>query len=135
MHTLFLYLTTTVIFFAVDMLWIGFLARNFYREKLAFVFTGEVNWPAAILFYLLYIAGILYFAVTPALKGGQWQLALLNGALLGGLCYATYDLTNMATIKQWPLIVVVVDIAWGMVLTGSVSVLSYLAALRFGLSV
>ncbi|MBK8659322.1 MAG: DUF2177 family protein [Bacteroidetes bacterium] len=135
MHTLFLYLTTTVIFFAVDMLWIGFIARNFYREKLAFVFTGEVNWPAAIIFYLFYIAGILYFAVTPALKGSQWQLALLNGAILGGLCYATYDLTNMATIKQWPLIVVVVDIAWGIVLTGSVSVLSYLAATRFGLSV
>ncbi|MBK7149021.1 MAG: DUF2177 family protein [Bacteroidetes bacterium] len=135
MHTLFLYLTTTVIFFAVDMLWIGFIARNFYSEKLAFVFTGEVNWPAAIIFYLFYIAGILYFAVTPALKGSQWQLALLNGAILGGLCYATYDLTNMATIKQWPLIVVVVDIAWGIVLTGSVSVLSYLAATRFGLSV
>ncbi len=126
-----LFLTSTVIFFAIDMLWLGFVAKNFYREKLSFIFTGEVNWPAALIFYLIYIVGILYFAILPALNTGNWNLALLNGALLGFLCYATYDLTNMATIKQWPLIVVVVDIIWGTVLTGSVAVLSYFAASRF----
>lgn len=126
-----LFLTSIVIFFAIDMLWLGFVAKNFYREKLSFIFTGEVNWPAALTFYLIYIIGILYFAILPALNTGNWNLALLNGALLGFLCYATYDLTNMATIKQWPLIVVVVDIIWGTVLTGSVAVLSYFAASRF----
>lgn len=126
-----LFLTSTVIFFAIDMLWLGFVAKNFYREKLSFIFTGEVNWPAALIFYLIYIIGILYFAILPALNTGNWNLALLNGALLGFLCYATYDLTNMATIKQWPLIVVVVDIIWGTVLTGSVAVLSYFVASRF----
>ncbi len=126
-----LFLTSTVIFFAIDMLWLGFVAKNFYREKLSFIFTGEVNWPAALIFYLIYIVGILYFAILPALNTGNWNLALLNGALLGFLCYATYDLTNMATIKQWPLIVVVVDIIWGTVLTGSVAVLSYCTASRF----
>ncbi len=126
-----LFLTSTVIFFAIDMLWLGFVAKNFYREKLSFIFTGEVNWPAALIFYLIYIVGILYFAILPALNTGNWNLALLNGALLGFLCYATYDLTNMATIKQWPLIVVVVDIIWGTVLTGSVAVLSYFTASRF----
>ncbi len=126
-----LFLTSTVIFFAIDMLWLGFVAKNFYREKLSFIFTGEVNWPAALIFYLIYIVGILYFAILPALNTGNWNLALLNGALLGFLCYATYDLTNMATIKQWPLIVVVVDIIWGTVLTGSVAVLSYFVASRF----
>lgn len=131
MQTVFLYLITTIIFFAIDMLWLGFVARSFYREKLDFVFTGEVNWIAAGVFYLLYIAGILYFAVHPSLKDMQWQTALVNGAILGGLCYATYDLTNMATIKQWPLIVVVVDIAWGIVLTGSVALLSHLAAAKW----
>ncbi len=131
MNNILLYLITTVIFFAIDMLWLGFVARSFYREKLAFIFTGDVNWPAAILFYLLYIGGILYFAVLPSLKDAQWQTALLNGAILGGLCYATYDLTNMATIRQWPLIVVLVDIAWGIVLTGSVSLLAHLAASRW----
>lgn len=131
MNNILLYLITTVIFFAIDMVWLGFVAKSFYREKLAFIFTGDVNWPAAIVFYLLYIGGILYFAVLPSMKDAQWQTALLNGAILGGMCYATYDLTNMATIRQWPLVVVVVDIAWGIVLTGSVSLLAHLAASRW----
>jgi uncharacterized membrane protein len=126
-----LFLITTLIFFAIDMLWLGVIARNFYREKLAFIFTGEVNWIAAFIFYFIYIAGILYFAVVPGFDHQSWKMVLLNGALLGFLCYATYDLTNMSTIKQWPLIVVLVDIAWGTILTGSVAVLSYLAAVRW----
>ena len=126
-----LYLLCTLIFFAIDMIWLGVVAKNFYKEKLGFIFTGEVNWSAAIIFYLIYIGGILFFAVLPALRDHSWQIALINGAVLGGLCYATYDLTNMATIKQWPLIVVVVDIIWGIVLTGSVSLLTYYISTRF----
>lgn len=125
-----LFLTTTVIFFAIDMLWLGVIARSFYREKLSFIFTGQVNWTAAVIFYLIYIAGILYFAILPGIHSDNWKLVLLNGAVLGFLCYATYDLTNMATIKQWPLIVVLVDITWGTILTASVSILSYLAATK-----
>ena len=121
----------TVIFFAIDMVWLGFFAKNFYKEKLAFIFTGEINWTAAVIFYLLYIAGLLFFSVLPGLKDQSWSTALIHGALLGGLCYATYDLTNMATIKQWPLIVVIVDIAWGIILTGSVSLLTYLIGTKF----
>ena len=126
-----IYLLCTIIFFVIDMLWLGVVAKNFYKEKLGFIFTGEVNWSAAIIFYLIYIGGILFFAVLPALRDHSWQIALINGAVLGGLCYATYDLTNMATIKQWPLIVVVVDIIWGIVLTGSVSLLTYYISTRF----
>lgn len=125
-----LFLITTLVFFAIDMIWLGIIAKNFYREKLGFIFTGEVNWWAAVIFYLIYIAGILYFSIIPGLDAGNWKMVLLNGAILGFLCYATYDLTNMATIKQWPLIVVVVDIIWGTVLTGSVAILSYFAASR-----
>jgi len=131
MKYLILFGITTAIFFLIDMLWLGVIAKNFYREKLAFVFTGEVNWTAALIFYFIYIAGILYFVVVPGLNGGTAGSVLLNGALLGLLCYATYDLTNMATIRQWPLIVVIVDIAWGAVLTGAVSYLSWLAGMRF----
>ena len=131
MKTALLYLVSTVIFFSIDMVWLGFIARGFYKQKLGFLLSGNVNWPAAIIFYLIYIAGILFFAVLPSLKDSSWQTALLNGAILGLLCYATYDLTNMATIDKWPLIVVVVDIIWGIVLTGSVSVLTYLAYARF----
>ncbi|MFN8238042.1 MAG: DUF2177 family protein [Chitinophagales bacterium] len=130
MKYLFLFLLTTLIFFAIDMIWLGLIARNFYREKLNFIFTGEVNWAAAVIFYFIYIIGILYFVVVPGFGHHDWKTVLLNGAALGFLCYATYDLTNMATIKQWPLMIVLVDIAWGTFLTGSVAVLSYLTALK-----
>lgn len=131
MQTLLVYGITTLIFFAIDMLWIGLIARSFYRQKLGFILSPDVNWPAAIVFYLLYIGGILYFAVLPALREHSWQTALVQGAVLGLLCYATYDLTNMATIKNWPLVVVIVDMLWGVVLTGTVTVVSYLLAARF----
>jgi uncharacterized membrane protein len=126
-----LYGLCTIIFFAIDMLWLGFFARGFYKEKLGFILSDKVNWAAAVIFYLIYIGGILFFAVLPALREQSWSIALLNGAVLGALCYATYDLTNMATISQWPLIVVIVDIIWGIVLTGSVSLLTYLIGTKF----
>lgn len=131
MNNLILYGITTVIFFAIDMLWLGVIAKNLYRQKLGFILSEQVNWAAAIVFYLIYIGGILFFAVLPAMKEMNWQTALLNGAILGGLCYATYDLTNMATIAKWPLDIVIIDIVWGMVLTGSVATLSYFAAAKF----
>lgn len=128
MKYLSIYGLTTIIFFAIDMLWLGFIAKNFYRKHIGFLLAENVNWAAAIVFYLLYIFGIIFFAVVPALKENNWQVALHNGALLGLLCYATYDLTNMATLKNWPFTVVWVDIVWGIVLTGGVSLLSYFAA-------
>ena len=127
----FIYAICTVIFFAIDMLWLGFFARNFYKEKLGFLLSDKVNWAAAIVFYLIYIGGILFFAVLPALREQSWTTAVLNGAILGMLCYATYDLTNMATISGWPLVVVIVDIIWGIVLTGSASVITYFVGQRF----
>ncbi len=128
---LILFSITTVVFFSIDLIWLGVIAKNLYREKLGFILSSEVNWTAAIVFYLIYIAGILYFAVVPALNANDWQMALLNGAILGFLCYATYDLTNMATISRWPLQIVIIDIAWGTILTGSVSLVSFLAASKF----
>jgi uncharacterized membrane protein len=119
MTTIITYAIATIAFFAIDMVWLGLIAKNFYRSKLSHVLSPDVVWPAAIIFYLIYIAGIVYFAINPALKDASWQDALLKGALLGGLCYATYDLTNMATIAKWPIEIVVVDIIWGVVLTGS----------------
>ncbi len=125
------YAIATVFFFAIDMLWLGVIAKKLYREKLGFILSDEVNWTAALVFYFIYIAGILFFAVYPALRDFSWQTALLNGAVLGFLCYATYDLTNMATIAKWPLQIVLIDIVWGTVLTGSVSILTYLAATKW----
>jgi uncharacterized membrane protein len=130
MKVVYLYLICTAIFFAIDMAWLGFFAKNFYKEKLGYIMADKVNWPAAAIFYLIYIGGILFFAVMPALRGQSCTLAMLNGAVLGLLCYATYDLTNMATISRWPLIVVIVDIIWGIVLTGGVSALTFLAGTK-----
>ncbi|MCB9081493.1 MAG: DUF2177 family protein [Lewinellaceae bacterium] len=126
------YAVTMIAFFALDMLWLGFIAKGFYRSQLGFILSEEVNWPAALVFYTCYIAGIVYFAEVPALRAGQGQLAVLNGALLGGLCYATYELTNMATISRWPLRITLVDIAWGVFLTASCAGLGFWAARRWG---
>lgn len=130
MKNLLIYGIATVIFFVLDMVWLGLIAKNFYREKLGFILSPDVNWWAAIVFYLLYIGGILHFAVLPAMREHSWETALIQGAVLGFLCYATYDLTNMATIKNWPLTIVVVDIIWGTVLTGGCAILSYMAATK-----
>lgn len=123
-----LYLIAVPIFFIVDMLWLGLVARNFYQKHLGFILSPEVNWAAAVTFYLIYIAGIIFFAVLPALERDSLATALIWGGLFGFFTYATYDLTNMALIKGWPLSVVVVDIAWGVVLCAVVAALSFKAA-------
>lgn len=119
------YFIALVSFFAIDMVWLGVISKNYFKQKLGFILSPDPNWVAAIIFYLVYIAGIIFFAVNPSIKAADWQVALLNGALLGAMCYATYDLTNMATIAKWPIEIVIIDIIWGMVLTGSVSVITY----------
>ncbi len=121
----YLYLLTIPVFFLIDMLWLGVLAKGFYQDKLG-GFIGPVNWTAAIIFYLIFIVGILIFAVAPALESQSLAKAVVLGALFGFFTYATYDLTNLATLKEWPVIVVVVDIIWGAVLSGSVAAISYL---------
>ncbi len=126
----YLYVLTVPVFFLIDMVWLGFIAKNFYQAKLGYL-LGPINWPAALLFYFVYIVGILIFAVVPALVVGSLSKALILGALFGFFAYATYDLTNYATVKDWPLSVVIVDIMWGIVLTGSVATLSYLIGKQF----
>lgn len=123
-----LYLLTVPIFFVVDIVWLGIVARGFYRRQLDFILSPQVNWAAAVCFYLIYIGGIIFFAVRPALNSGSWRQAAVLGALFGFFTYATYDLTNMATIKEWPLIIVVVDIIWGICLCTLVASLSFAAS-------
>jgi uncharacterized membrane protein len=119
-----LYLLTVPVFFAIDMVWLGLVANKFYQEKLA-AFLGPVNWTAAIIFYLIFIVGIIIFAVVPALQAGDVWKAVIFGALFGFFTYATYDLTNLATLKDWPLIVTLVDMVWGAVLSASVATASF----------
>ena len=121
-----LYLLTIPIFFAIDLLWLGVIAKNLYQKNLAHLLSPEVNWPAALLFYFMYIAGIILFAVKPAIDSQSMAKAVVWGALFGFFTYATYDLTNLATLKNWPIKVVVIDIVWGTVLCTSVASASYL---------
>ncbi|KUG23004.1 hypothetical protein ASZ90_007221 [hydrocarbon metagenome] len=126
MKLIYLYLLTLPVFFVIDMLWIGVLAKDFYRNNLGHLFRENINWAAALIFYFLYIIGILIFATLPAMEKQSLGRAVLLGALFGFFAYATYDLTNFATLKDWPLKVTVVDMIWGMVLTASVAAASYL---------
>ncbi len=120
-----LYFLTVPVFFAIDMTWLGLVAKNFYRAQIGGLMRTDIIWWAAILFYLLFIAGIIYFAVLPALAENSWMKALTLGALFGFFTYMTYDLTNYSTLKDWPLLIVVVDILWGVVLSASVATASF----------
>lgn len=122
------YLLTVPVFFAIDMLWLGIVAKGLYAKQLGSLLTTNVNWPAAMLFYLSYIFGIVFFAVLPGIDKESLKTVLINAALFGGLAYATYDLTNLATLKNWPVTIVYIDIAWGVVLTSSVAFVSYYIA-------
>jgi len=128
---IFLYLIAIPVFFLIDIFWIGFVADKMYWKHLGHLRSETVNWPAAIAFYSIFIAGIIYFAIRPAVESGNWQTALINGALFGFFTYATYDLTNMATLKNWPLVVTIADIVWGIFLCGSVALATYLIGQRF----
>ena len=120
-----LYLGTAITFFIVDMLWLGLIAKKLYRDNLKSLLAEDFNRIAAFSFYALFIVGILIFAVLPALKDGNFSKALIFGALFGFFTYATYDLTNLSTLKNWPLNLTFIDIAWGTFLTATVASAGY----------
>jgi len=126
-----LYLTALSIFLAIDMVWLGLIAKNFYSNQIGFLMKTNVNYAAAIIFYLLFVAGVVIFIVMPAIEKNSWFHALLFGALFGLISYGTYDLTNLATIKDWPLLVTIIDLIWGAFIASSVSVLTYFIANKF----
>lgn len=115
------YVLTFIVFLAVDMLWLGLIARNLYRKYLGDFLSDKVNWTAAFIFYLLFVIGISIFAIYPAVNKDSVSNAILLGALFGFFTYATYDLTNLATLKGWPLPIVIIDILWGATLSAIVS--------------
>lgn len=122
---LFSYVLTFLVFLIVDLTWLGFIARGLYKKYLGGFLSDNVNWTAAIIFYLIYVAGILIFAVYPAVSKDSVIHAIIMGALLGFLAYATYDLTNLATLKGWPVQIVIIDILWGSALTLIVSIAGF----------
>ena len=119
------YLIAFVVFLVIDLIWLGLIAKNLYSNYLGSLMAPRVNWVAAILFYLLFIVGLVFFVITPAVEKQSWSYALLVGMLFGLITYATYDLTNLATLKGWPLTITIIDLAWGSTLGGLVSLITY----------
>jgi uncharacterized membrane protein len=120
------YLATGIAFAVIDSVWLRNAYTKLYQPEIGeMLMKGGFRLGPAIAFYLLYILGMMIFAVGPALTAGRWEVALVQGALLGFFCYMTYDLTNMATLKQWSMKVTILDMIWGTVLTGSASAAGY----------
>lgn len=124
------YLGAALSFGALDAVWLRWAGPNFYRPALGDLLADSFRGTTALVFYAAYIGGIVWFAVRPGLAGGAAQAAL-NGALLGALCYATYDLTNQATLRIWPVHVTLVDIAWGAFATACAATIATFVAQRF----
>lgn len=112
---------TAAVFFAIDLVWLGVVASGFYQKHLGHLLRADVLWAPALVFYTIYIVGILVFAVVPGLEAGSLGRAVALGAFLGFFAYATFDLTSMALFRDFPGIVVAVDLAWGTALTATVA--------------
>ena len=125
-----LYAVALVTFLVIDLIWLGVVARSFYRTQLGHLLRADVNWAAAMAFYVIFVAGIVVLVVGPAVEQQSLLRAVALGALLGLVTYAAYDLTNLATLKGFPAAVAAVDLAWGAVLCATVSAITYAAATR-----
>jgi len=111
------YIATAIVFLSIDAIWLGVVAKSFFSSNIGHLMTSNINFVAAAGFYLLYAIGIVFFAIKPALDSESLKTALLYGALFGFFCYGTYEMTNFATLKDWPVKIVIVDMAWGTFLT------------------
>ncbi|AWW74648.1 hypothetical protein CD351_09460 [Erythrobacter sp. KY5] len=125
------YACAAVVFGVLDALWLRWAGDNFYRPVIGEIMADEFRAAPAAVFYFLYLAGMTYFAIKPGLESGQVMTALINGVLLGALCYATYDLTSQAVLKVWATKISVIDIMWGAFATGTASAVATWATLRF----
>ncbi len=122
------YLVTLLPFVVLDALWLGLVAPKFYKEQIGFIMAKSPKWSAAVVFYLLYIVGLVVFVTGREGTPGQ---AALRGALFGLICYATYDLTNLATLEGWPIRVTVVDLLWGTFVSAATSLVAVWLARLF----
>lgn len=125
MRPLIAFLTVFIAFPSIDLVWLGFIARDFYRSRLGTMMADKPILWAAVLFYAVYALGEVWFAVLPALHAQNWRIAVTQGAVMGFIAYATYDLTNYATLRDWSLALSLTDLAWGTVLSGLVGLIAY----------
>lgn len=120
-----IFIIALVVFFAIDILWLGIIAKDLYRTELGFLMSPNVNWIAAIVFYIIFVAGLVFFVIQPSLDKDAWTYAIFAGMFFGFVCYATYDLTNLATLENWPVKITLIDLLWGSTLGGLVSFLTH----------
>jgi|RhiMethySRZTD1v2_1073278.scaffolds.fasta_scaffold483168_2 uncharacterized membrane protein len=125
------YVATLVCFCAIDFLWLAFVVRDWYSAEIGGLLRDRPNWPVVVVFYLLYILGVVYLCVRPALNRAPWHQPLLAGALFGLCAYGTYDLTNLATLRGWTMPVAVVDMVWGAVASGAAALFGTMVARAF----
>ena len=125
-----LYGVALITFFAMDLLWLGVVARGFYQTHMGHLMKPSVNWAAAIAFYLVFLVGLVVLVIWPAVERQSLAHAVLLGALFGLVTYAAYDLTNLATLDGFPLKVALVDLVWGSVLCATISAITFLASTR-----
>lgn len=128
------YAATLGSFLVADAIWLGLVARSFYRDQLGPLMLASPNFAVAAIFYIFFAAAIVLLAVMPGVRAGSIMTALVYGAVLGLAAYGTYDITNLATLKGWPVIVSVVDMAWGAFITALAASCGFLAARQFGAS-
>lgn len=128
-----MYIVTLIIFFAIDIIWLGFVAKDIYKEYLGFLMREKTNWIAAIIFYMVYIVGLIFFAINPALQKDSFMYAAIVGGFFGLITYATYDMTNLATLKDWPIFITAIDITWGTVLCSATSSISFIILRALGI--
>lgn len=121
-----MYIIAFIIFLAIDAIWLGLVAPKFYKSQIGHLMADKPNLAAALVFYLLFIVGVVYFVIAPGIEAQNLQKVLIAGALFGFMTYATYDLTNLATLKEWPILVTVVDLVWGTTLSTLIGLFTYL---------
>jgi uncharacterized membrane protein len=125
------YIAAGLVFAGLDALWLAVLAVQMYQDSFGDMLLDTPNMTAAVIFYVLYLVGIVFFVVKPALATGSWKTVLVHGLLFGLVAYATYDLTNLATLKGFPANVVLPDLAWGMFVTTAAGFAGWAAGRRF----
>lgn len=126
MNYLKMYIIAFIIFLAIDAIWLGLVAPKFYKNHIGHLMAEKPNFIAAIIFYLIFIVGVVYFVVNPAIEAQSIGKVVIAGMLFGFMTYATYDLTNLATLKDWPITVTIVDLIWGTSLSTLIGLFTYL---------
>ncbi|MGM0446002.1 MAG: DUF2177 family protein [Bacillota bacterium] len=124
------YILAFLVFIIIDSIWLGLITKKLYRKQIGFLLKENFDMKVALVFYLVFIVGLVFFVLNNAIINQSWQYALFAGMFYGFITYATYDITNLATIKDWPVMLTVIDIIWGSLLCGATSIITYFISIN-----